>query len=132
MEPLQSEIDRLNREQESIRAVVNSMIKSAHDNLVHIMEGQASARSWQESHEKLDAERWQNLQRQLGEVKGLLETVPIKVGEDMTTMEKKIGLLHEKLEQHDKSISFLRGAWFALTAAGAVLAFLFGALKAVH
>lgn len=89
------------------------------DNDLHRLEESVSAnfKAWQENYEKLDTVRWSNLDRQLGEVKGLLESIPVKVGEDITH-------INEKLERHEKAINFLRGAWAALMVCGTVLAFL--------
>lgn len=75
----------MNAEIIRIRERLHSLGNSVQGVSGSVLLAEQAAASWQKSHDKLDEERNANLHEKLSELKGMLETIPIKLGEDLAT-----------------------------------------------
>ena len=128
------DIEHLRESVEHLIKTWESFTKTYHDNNTKIMTGLNSSERWQEAHERLDDERWRNFDGKLSEVKGLLESVPVKLASDLHRLENDIEevrkenrdgrkALWERVNDHDGFLKKAMGAWVAISVLGAVLEF---------
>lgn len=108
------------RDWSSLASQIDSIVKTNNRNMTEVLQRLTASESWQESYEKRDSERWETFNRnwseKWGEIKGMLETIPVKVANDFAVANSRI----DKLE---KALVFWRGAWFAVTVAAGLVEF---------
>lgn len=104
------DIDELKRAVEGLRSEIKSFLATYNSNNVEIRQGLISSERWQAAHERLDEERWEGIKEKLHELKGMLETIPIKVEED-------IAALRSAIDAHDRTLFQLKGIWLAVSIA---------------
>lgn len=114
-----------NEQIRNLQASVKSLTDSYNSNQVDMLQRVTSTERWQEAHEKLDEVRWQNLESKLSELKGMLETIPIKVEEDLASD-------HVLLKDLGEAYKEMQGAFKTLKWIGALVAFSVTALEALH
>lgn len=83
----------------SLRAEMRSITASINSNTTAILQRMTTVEAKQEAADELSAERWRNFDKTMGEVKGLLESVPMKLGEDMKTHDDRIKKLEEAYQR---------------------------------
>lgn len=108
------------RDWSSLDAQLKSMQASHTSNMAQVLQRLTANESWQESYEKRDTERWAtftaNWSEKWGEIKGMLETIPVKIANDFA-------LANSRIDKLEKALAFWRGAWFAVTVAAGLLEF---------
>lgn len=115
------DIASLRDEISSLRATIESFIKSYNENNVAVQQGLTSHSGWREAHEKLDDERWVNLKEKLGELKGMLEAIPVKLETDLEALQSADAALLKKYEEHEGALNRLKGVWIAVTIGGGAI-----------
>lgn len=108
------DIEELKKSIESLRSEIKSMLASYNSNNVEVQQSLTAAQMWQASHEKMDEERWDGIREKLAELKGMLETIPIKVNEDIKS-------LWAQVEKHGEALTTLKGVWMAVSIGSPVL-----------
>lgn len=103
----------LSNDVKSLHANVKSLTESISSNAMSVMQRLVTTERWQESHEQLDDERWRNLGDKLSEIKGMLESIPIKLGEDLDKLETRTNALSERIDEHDELLAQAKGAALA-------------------
>lgn len=120
------DIDELKRAVEGLRSEIKSFLATYNSNNVEIRQGLIGSERWQAAHERLDEERWEGIKEKLHELKGMLETVPLKVNEDIKAIRKTVDenefkintyveAVEKKTDEHGATLTTLKGVWLALS-----------------
>jgi len=83
-----------------------------------VMEAQGTAdevdaafTSWQQGHDKLDAERWERLHERLDEFKAMIEATPLELGKDIGRLEAAAALDRDRLDKLHSAYQRMRGGF---------------------
>lgn len=107
-----------------LRKDFDSFLKSYNSNHSDLLQRATGSESWQSSHERLDDERWRHLEKTLSELKGMLETLPVKMQEDLGHVESAQAATLATVTDHEETLQQMKGAWKVLAIGGALITIL--------
>lgn len=113
------ELERIRDAIDELRRSLESYTKSYNSNHTDALQRMTAMESWQSSHEDRDTERWGHLDEKLSELKGMLETIPMKVSEDVDKLATADEAIRQKLVEHESAIERIKTVWLTVSAIAA-------------
>lgn len=114
-------LERSEEQLASLQSTIKSLTESVTSNTTAVLQRLTSTERWQESHEKLDEERWKNLDAKLSEMKDMIEAIPVEVGKDLGALETVVAALTTKVTEHETAIERIKTIWATVTVIGGLV-----------